>query len=417
MPMHAHVGDQLMVESPTTGAAKRDGEIVGLRHDDGTPPYDVRWSDTDQVTLVFPGPDAHIHPTGHEPEGRGPKGRRETTGDRTSTATHGSARSLSDAVVMALVEDATAAPSMHNAQPWRFQYFRRRRVFSLRADLRGALPHTDPELRALHIGCGAALMNLRVAVAHEGWEAQTRPLPDPGDPMLLASVTLTGPLGDEADPADLYPAVRTRHTSRFPFAETEIPASVRTSLVDAAHREHVALSFAPGWHLQSIVDLALEAEARNLTDAGAAADLARFTRATDDTRPATEGVPASAFGPRRRLGKAPMRDFAGGKTVPGRPTADFETFPHLALLSTSRDRPVDWLRTGQAVERVLLRATLAGLSASFVTQALEWQDLRWPLRDPTSGMAYVQMMLRLGYGPPGPRTPRRPARDVLDIEP
>ncbi|MGV9852260.1 Acg family FMN-binding oxidoreductase, partial [Streptomyces sp. NPDC003442] len=67
--------------------------------------------------------------------------------------------------------------------------------------------------------------------------------------------------------------------------------------------------------------------------------------------------------------------------------------------------------------RVLLRATLAGLSASFVTQALEWHDLRWPLRDPTSGMAYVQMMLRLGYGPPGPRTPRRPARDVLDIEP
>ncbi|MEU6587837.1 pyridoxamine 5'-phosphate oxidase family protein [Streptomyces sp. NPDC046881] len=58
--MRAHLGDHLVIESPATGAARRDGEIVGLRHDDGTPPYDVRWSDTDDVTLVFPGPDAHI---------------------------------------------------------------------------------------------------------------------------------------------------------------------------------------------------------------------------------------------------------------------------------------------------------------------------------------------------------------------
>ncbi|QTD96433.1 DUF1918 domain-containing protein [Streptomyces cyanogenus] len=64
--MRAHLGDQLVIESPTTGAARRDGEIIGLRHEDGTPPYDVRWSDTDEVTLVFPGPDAHIRHPEHE---------------------------------------------------------------------------------------------------------------------------------------------------------------------------------------------------------------------------------------------------------------------------------------------------------------------------------------------------------------
>ncbi|MER6291909.1 pyridoxamine 5'-phosphate oxidase family protein [Streptomyces althioticus] len=58
--MRAHLGDRLVVESPATGVVWRDGEIVGLHHDDGTPPYDVRWSDTDDITLVFPGPDAHI---------------------------------------------------------------------------------------------------------------------------------------------------------------------------------------------------------------------------------------------------------------------------------------------------------------------------------------------------------------------
>ncbi len=63
--MRAHLGDQLVIDNPTTGAVRRDGEIVGLHHDDGTPPYDVRWSDTDEVTLVFPGPGAHIHHPRH----------------------------------------------------------------------------------------------------------------------------------------------------------------------------------------------------------------------------------------------------------------------------------------------------------------------------------------------------------------
>jgi nitroimidazol reductase NimA-like FMN-containing flavoprotein (pyridoxamine 5'-phosphate oxidase superfamily) len=67
--MRAQLGDQLVVESTTTGATRRDGEIVGLHHDDGTPPYDVRWSDTDEVTLVFPGPDAHVHHIEHRPGG------------------------------------------------------------------------------------------------------------------------------------------------------------------------------------------------------------------------------------------------------------------------------------------------------------------------------------------------------------
>ncbi|MEU9544804.1 DUF1918 domain-containing protein [Streptomyces mirabilis] len=35
--MRAHLGDQLVIEGPTTDAARRDGEIVGLHHEDGTP--------------------------------------------------------------------------------------------------------------------------------------------------------------------------------------------------------------------------------------------------------------------------------------------------------------------------------------------------------------------------------------------
>jgi hypothetical protein len=68
------------------------------------------------------------------------------------------------------------------------------------------------------------------------------------------------------------------------------------------------------------------------------------------------------------------------------------------------------------MERVLLLATLEGLATSLTSHALESPDLRWLARDPLTAMGYVQTVLRLGYGPQGPATPRRPVRQVLDIE-
>lgn len=56
----ARVGDRLIVGGATVGDEGRDGEIVALHHPDGTPPFDVQWSDTGRITLVFPGPDARV---------------------------------------------------------------------------------------------------------------------------------------------------------------------------------------------------------------------------------------------------------------------------------------------------------------------------------------------------------------------
>jgi len=64
--MIAHVGDRLVLDGTHVGAARRRGVITHLRHDDGTPPYVVRWLDNGREALVFPGPDARVEP----PNGR-----------------------------------------------------------------------------------------------------------------------------------------------------------------------------------------------------------------------------------------------------------------------------------------------------------------------------------------------------------
>jgi hypothetical protein len=58
--MKAHVGDTLVVEGTHVGDHRRIGLIIGLKHEDGTPPYEVRWLDNGHEALVSPGPDCHL---------------------------------------------------------------------------------------------------------------------------------------------------------------------------------------------------------------------------------------------------------------------------------------------------------------------------------------------------------------------
>ncbi|KAF5990761.1 Acg family FMN-binding oxidoreductase [Streptomyces sp. WAC00263] len=321
--------------------------------------------------------------------------------------------------VTSLVAEATRAPSMHNAQPWAFRYLAGESVLQVRADLTRAMPRTDPRHRALYIGCGAALFNLRVAAAHAGLAAEVRLLPDPADPQLLATVRLEpsppGPAPEE-ELARLYPAIRRRHTSRHPFADKDVSEPVRQALREAAAGEGAELGFADLWHADFLLELVHDAESRDSLDPAGREELDRWTRLGPEADTAVDGVPEYAFGPRKSGGKAPWRDFAGRRPVADRGTTAFEHSPHLALLSTRGDQPADWLCTGQALERVLLEATLADLATALTSHPLESPDLRELTRDPVSGLGHVQMVLRLGYGPQGPATPRRPVRDVLTLD-
>jgi hypothetical protein len=64
LAMQASVGDRIVVRGSHVGDQVRDGLIVEVRGQDGSPPYLVRWDD-DHEALIFPGPDAEIHHLAH----------------------------------------------------------------------------------------------------------------------------------------------------------------------------------------------------------------------------------------------------------------------------------------------------------------------------------------------------------------
>jgi nitroreductase len=306
-----------------------------------------------------------------------------------------------------LIAAAVAAPSIHNTQPWRFRLDPDTVTLEIRAVSERGLRHTDPSGRALHVSVGCALLNLRVAVAHYGWEPVTRLLPQPDTPDLLATVRLAGTTRFPGAP-QLYDALWRRHSSRFPFSDRQVPASVLTELAEAAHGEGAVLDFPGPAETDRLLRLTREAEQRNTTDPDRAAESRRWVHPPDGE---SLGMAAEAVGPQDFRDRIPMRDFNALRhpaTLLARP---FEKRPSIAVLSTLHDRRTDWLRAGGALERVLLVATAHGLRASLLHQALEWPDLREQLVD--GRRAHAQMVLRLGYGPQGPASARRTARQAL----
>ena len=87
--------------------------------------------------------------------------------------------------------------------------------------------------------------------------------------------------------------------------------------------------------------------------------------------------------------------------------------PVLVVLGTFGDRWSDWFSAGQAVEKVVLRARAEGVWASFVNQPIEVPSLRTALRELLGRSDFPQVVLRMGYGPEVPPTPRRSVSEVL----
>ncbi|MEV6681630.1 nitroreductase family protein [Streptomyces erythrochromogenes] len=318
--------------------------------------------------------------------------------------------------VARLVGDAVTAPSMHNAQPWKFVFRRADDVMELHGDAERAMTRTDPHHRALNLGCAAALFNLRVSAARHGLGARVLLLPDASQPWLLATAAIGGPFDEDEELTALHTALRSRHTSRFPFSDDPVPDALLDGLRGAARREGCRLTVAGDWHLETLLGLVRDAEHREDIDPLVRAETSAWTSPAQAASGARrDGVPTGAFGPRSSRGPSPVRDFGRDAPAADRGRAAFEQRPQLALLGTPTDTRVDWLRAGQALERVLLRATADGLATSMTSQPLEWPELRWPARDPLDAMGHVQMVLRLGYGPPGPGAPRRPVAEVLEI--
>src|SRR5215213_6687550 len=95
---------------------------------------------------------------------------------------------LSGPDMVAVLETATLAPSVHNTQPWAFRVTPD--VVELHVDPARRLPVADDH--ELRLACGAALFNLRLALLARGVRPAVALYPDPARPQLVAQIRRAG---------------------------------------------------------------------------------------------------------------------------------------------------------------------------------------------------------------------------------
>ena len=314
------------------------------------------------------------------------------------------------------VRCAVMAPSSHNSQPWQFKILDDGLMLML--DRRRALPVVDPYDREMIISCGAALFNIRVALAYAGKHVRIDVLPDPMEEDLLALITLDDEelLAQDGALVSLYPMISKRMTNRSAYFAESVAPAVIDELEEAACTEWTKLSVAT-----------------KPTDRGAiatlvaAADLAQF----DDVRfrrelaswlhPARSDDGLAAFSSEMKktldfatpLAALVVRTFDVGNGVAAKDKALAAGSPLIACISTTTDDADAWLAAGQSLQRVLLTATLRGLNASYLNQPIEVDKFRNTLADLMQTEPFPQLLIRAGRGLPQTHSPRREISEVI----
>lgn len=314
------------------------------------------------------------------------------------------------------VRYAVLAPSVYNSQPWHFSIDGN--ILYLFADRRHALPVIDPDDREQNIACGAALYNLRLAIAHFGYDETTELLPDPAQDSLLAKVKLGNKREGAPDEAldTLFRVIPKRHSNKGAFADKTVPEDVLAKLQAAAASEGAWLHICPPAERKVIVGMVAEADRIQASNKHFRRELAGWV---DPRRNLSgDGMPNLGLS-YNEVVKSLNPSLARRFTVDNQTATDEQlelNSPVLAVLGSKAGGVLERLRAGQGLMRVLLQAEVSGLAVSALNQPCEVPELRLVMHDEISHQGRAHMILRIGYGGKPVYTPRRALEDVLDFD-
>jgi len=271
-----------------------------------------------------------------------------------------------------IVDHGILAPSAHNGQPWRFDLVRGR--LAARIVDRHPMPMLDFERGATHLAFGAVATNMELAAAQLGLSMEPRFFPDAADPDLVFTAALRRGGGPRAEP-DLLAQQRERVTNRrlgprIPLGRAEAEALLREATVAGAQlrlvEDEEALE-ALGCLLGRGDRLCfLGRRTHGELMSGFRWDLEEVTRTRDGLDVATLELSAAEVAGMRVMSSWRVarfvRHLGGGSVLEKLARKAVRSASAVGLITVAGTGPRSYLRGGQAMQRVWLRATELGLS-------------------------------------------------------
>ena len=313
--------------------------------------------------------------------------------------------------VIDLIRHATLAASGHNTQPWRFKIGNGR--IDILPDLSRRTPVVDPDDHHLFASLGCAAENLALAAGARGRPGELR-----FEPADDGSVVFIFNAGAEDDTA-LSKAIPQRQSTRADYDGRAVSAADLQILAAAGAIPGVDLVLVTDRpHIDRVRDLVVAGNSAQLADAAFLRELKTWLRFSpreamskgDGLFSAASGNPAlpAWLGPR-------VFDWVFKSDAENEKYArQIASSAGLAIFVAQRSDPEHWVLAGRACQRFALQATALGLKHAFINQPVEVPALRpdlaalvgLPGRRP-------DLVMRFGYGPTLPFSPRRPVEMVL----
>jgi nitroreductase len=310
-----------------------------------------------------------------------------------------------------LIRYATLAASGHNTQPWRFHLADDRIV--IHPDFARRTPVVDPDDHHLFVSLGCAAENLSLAAAERGRKSKVR-----FDPEGAGSV-IFGFDGAPPEHSILFEAIPKRQSTRADYDGRSVTAADLETLTAAARIPGVDLILATDrQQIERVLDFVIAGNSAQMADPAFVRELKDWLR----------------FNPRQALetGDGLFSAASGNPTAPAwlgglmfdlvfrvatendKYVRQLRSSAGVAIFVSERDDKDHWMRAGRACQRFALQATALGLKHAFINQPVEVAALR-PQLASLVGMTgrRPDIVMRFGYGPALPYSPRRPVEAVL----
>ncbi|WP_342634323.1 Acg family FMN-binding oxidoreductase [Mesorhizobium hawassense] len=309
----------------------------------------------------------------------------------------------------AVVRYATLAANSHNTQPWRFQL--EGHAIEIRPDLQRRTPVVDPDDHHLYVSLGCAAANLTLAAAATGRAGEASLTADGNG--IRYDYFMGAP---KADP--LTDAIPKRQSTRAEYDGRATPSADLAELERAAAIPGVSLALVTDRaRMNQVRDVVLAGNEDQMNDPAFMRELKQWIRfnprsamaSGDGLFSASSGNPALPTG----LGWIAFDRLFNVAQENRNYARQIDSSAGVAIFFGERPDHDHWIRVGQACQRFALAATKLGLKIAFINQPIEVARLRGDLAAIVGETRRPDLVVRFGYGPTLPFSPRRPVASVI----
>ena len=303
-----------------------------------------------------------------------------------------------------LARYAILAPSVRNAQPWRFQVSEKR--IGVYADLSRRQLIADRHGRDLYVSVGCALENLLVAAGHFGFRPEIDYFPLSRDDELAAQVSFSAARKTAPGrPSAQFKAITQRRTHHESYDGRPLTASQLNKLSSCCSEQGLALLLTQDASIrQAVGRMVLRADTLAIAN-------------PDYRRELADCIGAGGYGApglMARVEQIAIAHFGAEKLITERHQAELQSTPAFGLISADNAGREAEIKAGRVLVRLYLTVNALGLCMQPVSMLLEFDAVKAEFSKLFRAGGVPLVPFRLGYpGAPAKPTPRRPLEEVL----